>query len=87
MDKPTNLPQRKELSDLPVTVSVELCRKDVPLAKLLELQPGMVMAFPQRHDGPLAIYIDQSRVGHGHAVDLDDRLGVIVDHVDTAKGE
>lgn len=84
MNKTNELPPRQELANLPVTVSVELCQKHVPLAKLLEVQPGMVMAFPQRHDGPLSIYIDRSPVGHGHAVDLHDRLGVVVDSVDTA---
>ena len=84
MNETNDVPQQ-ELADLPVTVSVELCKKDVPLAKLLELQPGVVMAFPQHHDGPLPIYIDRAPVGHGHAVDLNDRLGVVVDDVDTAR--
>lgn len=88
MPDPTGpgLPLR-ELINMEVPVSVCLCEKLMPLGEVLALRPGTLIRFPQSHDEPLDLYLNESHVGHGYAVDLEESLGFAVEGFDTEARE
>lgn len=67
------------IQDLDVAVSVVLAQSRFPLEELLELKPGRVLDFATRHDEPLTLYLGNSLMGKGRAVDLGEHLGVAVE--------
>jgi len=74
------------LVDLEVSVSVVLAEKTASLEQVLELRPGAVLEFSRRHESLLELYINQSPVGRGHAVDIGERLGFEIAEV-KARGD
>ena len=86
MAQPPPVGQVEQLSGLNVPVSVRLCEDSFSLASLVKLRAGTVLHFPKQHDQPLDLYINESRVGSGHAVDLGERLGVVVEQIDRLEG-
>ena len=80
--------QLGQLINLEVPVSVRLCEKLVPLEEVVALSPGTLLEFPQHHEHPLSLYLNESRVGHGYAADLEDSIGFVVESIDpTAREE
>jgi len=67
--------------DLQVPLSVVLAEKSFSLDEILEIKRGALLEFSRRHDCPLDLYVNGSRVGRGHAIDLGERLGFCVDEV------
>jgi flagellar motor switch/type III secretory pathway protein FliN len=67
--------------DLQVPLSVVLAEKSFPLEDILEIRRGALLEFSRRYDGPLDLYVNDSRVGRGHAIDFGERLGFCVDEV------
>jgi flagellar motor switch/type III secretory pathway protein FliN len=51
---------------------------------MLELSPGALLELGRRHDAPLELRLGPSRLGQGRAVDMEERLGFLVDEVDAA---
>lgn len=66
------------LLDVPVRLHVEMGRKSMRIAEVLELGPGSVVAFDTAAGAPLAIYANDILVAHGEAVVIDERYGVRV---------
>lgn len=77
----------RELINMEVPVSVCLCEKLMPLGEVLALRPGTLIRFPQNHDEPLGLCLNESLVGHGHAVDLEESLGFAVEGLDAEARE
>jgi flagellar motor switch protein FliN/FliY len=78
-DPPTSL---KNVVDLEVPVVVVLGERSFPLAEILDLRPGTVLEIGGRHDQPLDLYVNGSRVASGRAVDIGERLGFLLEKVD-----
>ncbi|MGF1510422.1 MAG: type III secretion system cytoplasmic ring protein SctQ [Myxococcota bacterium] len=83
---PTSEPQPSEttevidvLSEIPVDVSLELGRKRLSVSDLLALEPGQVVSFERPLDGPVDLRVGDHRLGRGHLVDIEGRLGVRVE--------
>ena len=75
------------IQDLDVAVSVVLAQSRFPLEELLELKPGRVLDFATRHDEPLALYLGNSLMGTGRAVELGEHLGITVEDLSTRTAE
>ena len=70
--------------DIEVPVCVVLAERNVPLERILELRPGAILDFPRRHDSPLELHVNGSRVGRGRAVDVGERLAFLVDEIEAS---
>ncbi len=76
------------LINMEVPISVRLCEKLMPLEDILALRPGTLLEFPQSHEKPLGLYLNESPVGRGYAADLeDDSLGFVIEDLDPAARE
>ncbi len=71
-----------QLINMEVPVSVRLCEKLMPLEEILALRPGTLLEFPKSHEKPLDLFLNESRVGHGYAADLEDSLGFVIEGLD-----
>lgn len=74
-------PRSDPLSEISVPVSVVLAERSFPVEDLLELRPGAVVDFGRPADSPLELRVNGSRVGQGRAVEVGDRLGLLVEEV------
>ena len=70
------------LGQLPVTVSVIIGKKSMPLREILELQEGTLLRFPQQVEAPLELRLDSVPRGVGVAVDVGGRYGVRLSQLD-----
>jgi flagellar motor switch/type III secretory pathway protein FliN len=68
--------------DLEVPVAVVLAWRSFPLAEILDIRPGSILEFARRYDQPLDLCVNGARVGSGRAVEVGERLGLLVDTVD-----
>ena len=75
----------EQLGCISVPVSVRLCERSFPLSSLVELRAGTILQFTKRHDETLELYVNDSRVGLGRAVDIGERLGFRVEEVDASQ--
>jgi flagellar motor switch protein FliN/FliY len=80
---PTNEPNTGEghppmdlLMDIPLRVTVELGRRQMPIADILALGPGSVVELSKAAGEPLDIYVNDRLVARGEAVLVGDRYGV-----------
>lgn len=69
--------------DVKVEVSVELGRRRISIAEVLNLAPNAVLEFLKKADEPLDIRVNGRLVAKGEAVVLGDRYGVRVTEVVT----
>ena len=74
------------LLDVPLRVSVELGRRDMTVAEVLELGPGAVVELSKASGEPLDIYVNDRLVARGEAVTVGERYGVRIIEV-MAAGE
>lgn len=71
-----------QLINMEVSVSVRLCEKRMPLEEILALRPGTLLEFSRHHEKPLDLCLNESPVGHGYAVDLEESLGFVIEGLD-----
>lgn len=71
----------ERILDVKVRVSVELGRRRMPIAEVLELGPGSLIEFPKPADEPLDIFVNEQLVARGEAVVMGERYGVRVTQV------
>lgn len=62
--------------EIPIQVSFELGRQDIPLGQLRSLGPGMVLDLAQLPDELVEIRANGRSVGRGTLVEIDGRIGV-----------
>ena len=79
--------QLGQLINMEVPVSVRLCETTLSVGEVLALRPGALLEFPQHHEDPLPLYLNESLVGYGYAADLEDSLGFVVESIDPAARE
>lgn len=64
------------LMNVPVQISVELGRKKIRIAELLELGPGATLELPTLAGDPLDIRVNDKLIAKGEAVAVGDMYGV-----------
>lgn len=64
------------LMDVPVSLTVELGRKQMTIKHLLNLSPGSVVAFDQSVTDPMDIRVNGVIVGRGEVVSANGKLGL-----------
>ncbi len=72
------------VADLEVPFSVVIAETGMPLERILDLRPGVILELPRRHDQTLEARVSGSKIGKGRAVDIGERLGFQLDSVDSA---
>jgi flagellar motor switch protein FliN len=73
------LPQyTKSLLKIKVPVVVTLAEKKQPLARIVDLGPGMIMQFEKSCDEMLELEVGRRKVAAGEAVKVGDKFGIRV---------
>mgnify|MGYP001051207766 CR=1 FL=1 len=75
------------LMDVPVSLTVELGRKQMTIKHLLELSPGSVVAFDQSVTDPMDIRVNGVLVGRGEVVSANGKLGLRLTEVVSPKAK
>ena len=68
-------------ADVPVTLTVELGRINLPLVRVADLKPGDVLELGRRAQEPVELTSGGRLVARGELVQIDNELGVRVTHV------
>ena len=68
-------------TEIPVTLTVELGRVNLTLARLADLQPGDVIELGRHSREPVELTSGGRLVARGELVQIDTELGVRVTHV------
>lgn len=71
--------------DVKVDLTVELGRRRLTIAEVLQLAPGSVLEFFKRSDEPLDVRVGGRLVARGEAVVMGERYGVRVTEVVSPK--
>jgi len=66
------------LLDVNLQVTVELGRKEMSFAEVLQLSKGSLVELSKIADEPVDIYVNQSKIAEGEVVVVDDHFGVRV---------
>jgi flagellar motor switch/type III secretory pathway protein FliN len=74
-------PRLDQVAELRVPLSVVLAERSLPLGEILELRPGAILETGRRRVGPLELRLNGAPVGEVQAVDLGERLGVVISSV------
>jgi len=72
---------KKELNlevilDVPVTVSLEVGRRKMPIRDLLQLNQGSVVELETQTGDPFDVYVNGTLIAHGEVVVVNERFGV-----------
>jgi flagellar motor switch/type III secretory pathway protein FliN len=86
MPRKARAPKLDRMVGLEVPIAVVLAEKSFSLEEILDLRPGAILHFAKRHDQPLDLIVNGSRVGRGRAVDIGERLGFLLEEVEPAAG-
>ena len=75
---PANL---QRVRNLPVTISVRLAEKRVPLGQLLSITPGGLITFNKSCEDLLDLYVNNHRYAQGEAVKIGEKFGLKVNQI------
>ena len=67
--------------DVKIQLTVELGRRRVKVAEVINMGPGSVVEFPKSADEPLDIRVNDQLVARGEAVVIGERYGIRVAEV------
>jgi flagellar motor switch protein FliN/FliY len=70
------MPELALMSDVPMSVEVELDRRVVKLLEVLELRAGTVLPLTKPAGEPLDIYVSGARLGNGEVVVFNENFGI-----------
>jgi hypothetical protein len=73
---------RERLLDLELRAEVWLASEEVPLLRLLELQPGGTLALNRDPDAPVDLVVNRAVIASGELVVVDGKLGFRVSSSD-----
>ena len=62
--------------DVPVTISVEIGRTQIPVRQLLQYNQGSVVELDRHVGEPLDVLVNNTLIAHGEVVMIDDRFGL-----------
>jgi len=72
----TSLEEIADFADVPVEVTVELGRKIMTIAQILELGPDSVIRMARSAGDNMDILVGGSLIGYGEIVIIEDSVGV-----------
>ena len=64
------------LLNVPITVTIEIGRKKMPIAQILDLREGSVVELERNLDEPLDILVNGALIAHGVIVLVKDKFGI-----------
>ena len=64
------------LEDIPVTLSVVLGKRKMPLKEVLELEQNQINTLNKYIDEPVDIYVNDKFFGHGEIVVENNKVGI-----------
>ena len=62
--------------DVPVTISVEIGRSQIPIRQLLQYNQGSVIELDRHVGEPLDVLVNNTLIAHGEVVMVDDQFGI-----------
>ncbi|MBQ0720145.1 MAG: flagellar motor switch protein FliN [Gammaproteobacteria bacterium] len=62
--------------DVPITISVEIGRTQVPIRDLLRYSQGSVVELDRLVSEPLDVLVNNTLIAHGEVVVVDDQFGI-----------
>lgn len=71
----------ERIYDVSVQATVELGRRRIRIAEVLDIGPGTVIEFPKSADEPLDVRINGQLIARGEAVVVGERYGVRITEV------
>lgn len=69
------------LRHLPVTISVRVAEKRIPVSQLLGITAGVLITFPKSSEAPLDLYVNNALYCRGEAVKIGEHFGLKIDQV------
>ncbi len=71
--------------NIPVTVTLEVASKELPLGELMKAGEGCVIELDKLNGEPLDVKVNGSLLGHAEVVIVNDKYGLrLIDVLDTA---
>lgn len=87
LETSTPMPER-DLSffkNIPVTVTLEVASKDIPLGELMKAGEGSVIELDKLNGEPLDVKVNGSLMGHAEVVVVNEKYGLrLIDVVDSS---
>lgn len=74
--QPKNEVDAGALLNVPITVTIEIGRKRMPISQIMELREGSVIELERSLDEPLDILVNGALIAHGVIVLVRDRFGI-----------
>lgn len=62
--------------DVPVNLSVELGRCQMPMRNVLQLEEGSIVKLEKKADTPVDLFVNNKRIGQGEVVVVDNQFGI-----------
>jgi flagellar motor switch protein FliN/FliY len=75
----------KIILDIPVTLSMEVGKVEIPIRQLLNLNQGSVVELDRFAGDPLDVYVNGKLIAHGEVVVINDKFGIRLTDVVSAE--
>lgn len=71
----------KSLLRIEANVAVTLAHQELPVERILQFVPGVMIQFEKPCDTPLALEIDGNRIAEGEVVKVGDKFGLRITEI------
>lgn len=71
----------KSLLRIDASVAVTLASKEMPVERILNLVPGMMIQFEKSCESPLLVEIDDQKIAQGEVVKVGDKFGLKITEI------
>jgi len=73
---PEGTPELDVILDIPVSISMEVGRTEIPIRNLLQLNQGSVVELDRLAGEPLDVLVNGTLIAHGEVVMVNDKFGI-----------
>ena len=80
-DNPAKFDYWKSLLRIEANVAVTLAQQKIPLDRILQFVPGVMIQFDKPYDKPMSLEIDGNTVAEGEVVKVGDKFGLRVTEI------
>jgi flagellar motor switch/type III secretory pathway protein FliN len=80
-DNPARVDFWKSLLKIEANVAVTLAHQDLPVERILQFVPGVMIQFEKPCDTPLCLEIDGNRIAEGEVVKVGDKFGLRITEI------
>ena len=70
------MPELDVILDIPVSISMEVGRTEIPIRNLLQLNQGSVVELDRLAGEPLDVLVNGTLIAHGEVVMVNDKFGI-----------